>query len=76
MSRRRHTKKEVEDAIQFAEKHGWVVELRSGHVWAVLKCPQHSRDGCMIKVHSTPQNPGNHANRLRNEVRHCPHRPL
>lgn len=40
MARRRHSKKEVEGALQYAEKHGWTVsDTSAGHRWSVAVCP-------------------------------------
>lgn len=69
----RHTKKEVADAIDYAMSRGWRCERGSGHVWAILKCPRTQRDGCKLTVFSTPENSGNHANRLKRAVDKCPH---
>lgn len=74
MQRNRHPKPEVERAIQYAEQLGWRVVMGSGHCWARLLCPEHSRDGCQMGVYSTPQNAGNHARQIRNRVDRCPHR--
>jgi len=75
MARGRRPKKEVEEAIRYAESRNWRVHVppKTGHVWATLYCPLATRDGCKVFVLSTPQNPGNHANRIRAVVDRCPH---
>lgn len=66
----KHSKKEVQAALRFAEEHGWSVEqTASGHRWGVAKCGH----GCELSVWSTPKNPGNHAKAIRRSVERCPH---
>lgn len=70
----RHPKKEVHEAIEYAMAAGWdLLLLGGGHAWGVLRCPEHSRDGCQVYVNSTPQNAGNHAKRIRDAVDKCEH---
>ncbi len=74
--RRRHSKKEIEQAIQFAEHHGWQIEITSSstsHVWGRLKCPLRTREGCSMSVNSTPRNTTNHANAIKRKIARCPH---
>ena len=74
MPKGKHPKKEVRDAIEYAEERGWrVVESGGGHVYCTLLCPLKSREGHRFFVHSTPQNPGNHAKRLKDLVDKCEH---
>lgn len=75
MTRPRHPKKAVEAVVQYAESLGWRVEKRSGHNWARLYCPYGHPD-CQYGVFSTPQNPENHAKRLRRQIDGCPGRPV
>ena len=72
MARPRHTNKEIEAAVQAAETSGWRVELSNGHAWGHLLCPNHTRDGCMVAVWSTPKHPENHAKAIRRAVTRCP----
>ena len=72
MARPRHTDKEIEAAVQAAEASGWRVELSKGHAWGHLLCPNHTRDGCMVAVWSTPKHPENHAKSIRRAVARCP----
>ena len=75
MTRRtRHPKKDVERALRFAEDQGWsVVPTPGGHRWGEVICTHQGPDACRYSVWSTPKNAGNHANRLRQHVRNCPH---
>lgn len=73
--RTKHPKKDVERALTFAEEHGWLVRpTASGHRWGEMTCGYADLDRCRVSIWSTPKNPGNHANRLRQKVRNCPHR--
>lgn len=74
MPRRRHPKKEVEEALSAAEAAGWRVEsTASGHRWGVMRCAEASREGCQVSIWSTPRSPGNHARQLRRAIDRCPH---
>ena len=71
MARPRHSKKEIEEAIQYALARGWTV-TKSGpraHGWGKLRCGH----GCLRIVASTPSSTKNHADWLRHCVDHCPH---
>lgn len=73
-ARTRHPKKDVEQALRFAEDHGWtVVPTTSGHSWGHMRCPHEGQDACQVAIWSTPKNAGNHAKRIRQRVRNCPH---
>jgi hypothetical protein len=72
-ARPRHPKKEVEDAVAYAEHRGWTWLKVAGHAWGKLHCRHRGRDGCTIFVWSTPRSPGNHARQIRREVDRCPH---
>ena len=69
MPRPRHTKPEVEAALEYAESRGCkVVKLSGrGHAWGKIVCSSCA----LIWVWSTPQNPGNHARDLRHKVDRC-----
>lgn len=69
----RHPKKEVADAVAAALAKGWRLQPGGGHVWGTLYCSHAARDGCKVRIHSSPQNPGSHARRIRQEVDACPH---
>ena len=72
--RPRHPKKEVEQAVAYAEEAGWEVSLAKGHAWARLLCPEGTRSGCVIlSVWSTPRSPENHARQLIRAIDRCTH---
>ncbi len=76
MSRRRHSKPEIEKALRFAEERGWRVELGGSHAWGKMYCPYNSKDRrcgsrCISSIFSTPTNAGNHAMRLMRLVERC-----
>jgi hypothetical protein len=39
MPRNRHPKKEVEEALVYAENFGWRVEVGGSHAWGRIYCP-------------------------------------
>ena len=39
MPRRSHPKQEIEDALRYAESHGWRVEVGGSHAWGKIYCP-------------------------------------
>ncbi|MCG8437041.1 MAG: hypothetical protein MI751_03050 [Pseudomonadales bacterium] len=76
MSRDRHSKKEVETALAYAESMGWRIEKATGHAWGRLYCPFNNRqcrcgEFCVISIWSTPKNPGNFARQIRRVVDNC-----
>jgi hypothetical protein len=76
MARKRHAKKEVEAALQYAELHGWRIEVGGSHAWGKLYCPyndQEYRCGefCIASIASTPKNPSNHARQIRRVIDNC-----
>ncbi len=76
MSRDRHSKKEVEAALAYAESMGWRIEKATGHAWGRLYCPFNNRqcrcgEFCVISIWSTPKNPGNFAGQIRRVVDNC-----
>jgi len=70
-----HSNKHIREAIQYAEKHGWVTTKAAprAHIWGTLWCSERSRNGCLVRVMSTPRNPENHARRIRRAVDRCSH---
>jgi len=75
MIRKQHPKKEVEEAIQYAEAMGWRYKAAGGsaHAWGRLLCPLQSRAGCRLSVWSTPKNAAAHARQIVRAVNLCPH---
>jgi len=76
MKRSRHPKKEIEEAIRYAEDHGWRIEVGGSHAWGRMYCPyndQECRCGefCMTSIWSTPRNVWSHARMLKRVVDNC-----
>jgi hypothetical protein len=79
-SRKKHPAKEIESAISYAEKHGWIVKStgKSSHAWCRLHCPygEQNKDCrcgefCMISVYTTPRSQSNHAKQIRRAIDNC-----
>ena len=70
-----HPNKHIRAAIRFARSRGWTVEKAGAraHIWGTLWCPRRARDGCRIRVMSTPRNPERHARDIWRDVDRCPH---
>lgn len=45
MPRHAHPKKEIEQALRYAEAQGWRVVAGGGHCWGKIYCP-HNSDEC------------------------------
>lgn len=80
MHRKRHSKKEVEEAIQYAEQHNWKIVVGGGHAWGKMYCPINDKacrcgEFCITSINSTPKNAGNHAKLIRRVVDNCKHHP-
>lgn len=72
--RAKHTKKQVEAALQRAEAAGFRVEVGRGH-WGVIYCPGDQRGHCPpLSVSGTPKNADNEAKRIDRAVARCPHK--
>lgn len=72
----RHSKPEVEEALQYVEKHGWRVERGGSHCWGKIYCPYNSKECrgggfCITSISSTPRSSGNHAKQIRRVVDNC-----
>lgn len=81
MARKRHPKKEIEAAVQYAEAQGWIVVEGRGHCWGMLRCPRNDAECrcgafCMISVWSTPRVSENEARKIRRVVDGCIHRRI
>lgn len=79
MARPSHPKKEIEEAIKYAEAEGWRVEVGGSHAWGKIYCPYNDHECrcgefCITSVWSTPKNPDNHARALRRVVDNCTNR--
>ena len=73
VARPRHPNNDIEAAVQFAESRGWTFVRQGSHVWGILDCPSHARDGRRLHVYSTPRDPFAHAKDLKRDVRRCRH---
>lgn len=76
MPRKRHSKKDIEEALVYAESHGWRIEPATGHAWGRLYCPYNSTDCrcgeyCVISIWSTPKSASNHARQIRRVIDRC-----
>jgi hypothetical protein len=74
--RSRHPKKEVEEALRYAEDAGWRISVGGSHAWGKIYCPYNYSDCrcgefCIASVWSTPKNPGNHARQIKRVVDNC-----
>jgi hypothetical protein len=76
VNRPRHPKKEIEEALQYAEANGWRVIKRSGrgHAWGILRCVLENREGCSMSVWSTPRDPAVHGMQIMRRVDQCNHK--
>ena len=76
MPRKKHPKKEIEAALQYAEGNGWRIETGGAHAWGRLYCPlndgecRHGRY-CISGIWSTPKNSMYHARHIRQIVDNC-----
>jgi len=70
-----HPNKHIRAAIRYAQSKGWRVSKAGprAHIWGIVWCPETSREGCRIRVMSTPRNPEQHARDIRRGVDGCPH---
>lgn len=73
--RAKHPNKEIELAILYAEKNGWVYKDtgKSSHAWCILVCPLRTREGHKMSIWSTPRNAFNHAKQIKRLVNKCEH---
>ena len=75
-TRKKHSKKDIEKALQYAEEHGWRVEVGGSHAWGKIYCPKNDlecRCGefCISSIWSTPRNTQNHAKQIKRIVDNC-----
>ena len=76
MKRSRHPKKEVEEAIHYAEGQGWRIRVGGSHAWGRMYCPYNDSECrcgefCISSIWSTPRNAVNHARQLKRVVDKC-----
>lgn len=76
MSRKKHSKQEIEDALCYAEENGWRVEVGGSHAWGKIYCPYNNKECrcgefCITSIWSTPRNAGNHGKQIRRVVDNC-----
>ena len=76
MPRSKHSRKEIEQALVYAEKNKWRIEVGGGHAWGKMYCPhndQECRCGefCITSIWSTPKNATNHAKQIKRVVDNC-----
>lgn len=76
MTRKVHPKKEVEEALSYAEEYGWRVEVGGSHAWGKIYCPHNDKECrcgefCITSISSTPRNAGTHAKQIRRVVDNC-----
>lgn len=78
MTGKKHPKKEIQSAIEYAESKGWRIKVSggNGHSWGQMYCPFNSDDCrcgefCIASIWSTPRSPGNHAKQIRRVVDKC-----
>ncbi|POP54278.1 hypothetical protein C0068_03165 [Zhongshania marina] len=77
-NRPKHSKKEIEEAVQFAEANGWIYASsgKSSHAWGFLLCPHNDQDCrcgqyCKNSIWSTPRSPENMAKKICKWVEGC-----
>lgn len=76
MPRKRHSKPEIEEALRYAEKQGWRIEIGGSHAWGKIYCPYNNSDCrcgefCISSIWSTPKNAGTHAKQIKKVVDNC-----
>ena len=76
MLRRNHPKQAIEDALRYAESHGWRVELGGSHAWGKIYCPYNDKECrcgefCIASIWSTLKNAENHAKQIKRVVDNC-----
>lgn len=70
-----HPNKHIREAICYVKGKGWAVTKAGprAHIWGILYCPYRGREGCRIRIMSTPRNPEYHARDIRRDADRCPH---
>nr|WP_275692759.1 hypothetical protein [Rheinheimera hassiensis] len=62
--------------MQYAEQHGWVIDVGGSHAWGRMYCPYNDTncrcgEFCIASIWSTPKNPANHARQVKRVVDNC-----
>jgi len=76
MARKKHSKPEIENALRYAEAHGWKVKPGGSHAWGKIYCPYNNNECrcgefCISSIWSTPKNAGTHAKQIKRIVDNC-----
>ena len=76
MPRKKQSKPEIEEALRYAEKQGWRIEIGGSHAWGKIYCPYNNSDCrcgefCISSIWSTPKNAGTHAKQIKKVVDNC-----
>ncbi len=76
MTRRLHSKPEIESSLRYAEQNRWRVDVGGSHAWGKIYCPYNDKECrcgifCVSSIWSTPKNAGNHAKQIRPVVDNC-----
>lgn len=76
MERKKHLKKEIEQALVYAEKKDWRVETGGSHAWGKIYCPFNDKDCrcgefCIASIWSTPKSPHHHARQIKRIIDNC-----
>jgi hypothetical protein len=72
----RHSDKEIEAALIYAEQNDWIIKVGGSHAWCKMYCSANDKECrcgqfCITSIWSTPRNPGNHAKQIRRVVDNC-----
>lgn len=73
MPRKKHSKSDIENALRYAEAHGWKVQSGGSHAWGKIYCPYNNNECrcgefCISSIWSTPKNAGTHARQIKRVV--------
>lgn len=76
MARNKHSKKEIEEALKYAEENNWIVKVGGSHAWGKIYCPYNDKncrcgEFCITSIWSTPKSPTNHAKQIKRIVDNC-----
>ena len=76
MTRKKHSKKEIELALSYAESQGWRIIDSGSHAWGKLYCPYNDKECrcgefCISSIWCTPKNVVSHAKQIRRVVDNC-----